>query len=286
MSTTWIAKCTLLVTTGLLPALLATTPIPAATAPSSPLSNRDIVNLVQAGFSPSIVVEEIKSSRTAFDTSAEALIALKEAGVADEILRYMVNPNAREAGSCQQTYSISGSVGTVGATIAAGGHSALADGNGSYGIIGLPSGTYTVRPSKTGCTFSPSTLRVTVPPNALAKNFKASCSANNNARVTWTVVDGCGGGIDVFFFDTNGAIYPNGPGKPGYVDRLIPSVFSFEAARGSTLLLGAEDILAHGISWCFGINGDRPAPPSDTNCFAKVPATGDLVRSVTLTCQH
>jgi hypothetical protein len=70
------------------------------------------------------------------------------------------------------------------------------------------------------------------------------------------------------------------------VDRLVPSVFSFEAARGSTLLLGAEDILSPSISWCFGIDGDRPAPPTDTNCAAKVPATGDLVRSVTLTCPN
>jgi hypothetical protein len=284
MSTTWLAKCTLLVTTGSLPILLATTPMCAATAPSSPLSNQDIVSMVQAGLPPSVVEEEIKSSRTAFDTSVEALIALKEAGVADEILRYIVNPRAADTKACQPTYSISGSAGTVGATIAAGGHSAIAGVNGTYEIMGLPSGTYTIRPSKTGCTFSPSTIKVNVPPNALAKNFKASCSTNNNARVTWTVIDGCGGGIDVFFFDTNGATYPNGPGKPGFVDHLFPTVFSFEAARGSTLLLGAEDAASHGISWCFGIDGDQPAPPSDTNCFAKVPIIGDLVRTVRLTC--
>lgn len=59
-----------------------------------PLTNEDVVNLVQAGLPQDVVIEKIKTSKTAFDTSTDALVALKKAGVGGEIIRVMVNPAA------------------------------------------------------------------------------------------------------------------------------------------------------------------------------------------------
>src|ERR1700724_3513815 len=66
----------------------------AAPAAQKPLTNEDIVSMVQAGLPQDVVVEKIKTSKTAFDTSTEALVALKKAGVAGDIIRIMVNPAA------------------------------------------------------------------------------------------------------------------------------------------------------------------------------------------------
>ena len=61
------------------------------------------------------------------------------------------------------TYSISGSAGTSGATVTAGSQGATSDASNNYIISGLANGTYTVTPSKSGCTFSPASLSVTSP---------------------------------------------------------------------------------------------------------------------------
>src|ERR1051326_837443 len=50
------------------------------------------------------------------------------------------------------TYSISGSAGTAGAIVTAGSASATSDGSNNYSITGLANGTYTVTPTKSGCT--------------------------------------------------------------------------------------------------------------------------------------
>jgi len=66
----------------------------AATADEKPLTNDDVVTMVQAGLSQDIVIEKIRSSKNAFDTSPDALITLKKAGVGGDIIRFMVNPSA------------------------------------------------------------------------------------------------------------------------------------------------------------------------------------------------
>jgi hypothetical protein len=48
--------------------------------------------MVQAGLPQDVVIEKIKASKTAFDTSTDALVALKKAGVGGDIIRVMVNP--------------------------------------------------------------------------------------------------------------------------------------------------------------------------------------------------
>ena len=82
------------------------------------------------------------------------------------------------------TYSIAGSAGTAGATVTAGAASATSDASNNYTLSGLVAGTYTVTPSKTGCTFSPASLSVTVGPNATGKSFTATCGATGDIPLT------------------------------------------------------------------------------------------------------
>jgi len=76
------------------------------------------------------------------------------------------------------TFSISGSAGTSGATISAGASSTASDGSNNYTLSGLVAGSYTVTPSKAGCTFSPTSAPVTITSaNVTGVNFTATCVA-------------------------------------------------------------------------------------------------------------
>ena len=94
------------------------------------------------------------------------------------------------------TYSISGSAGTASATVSTGSASATSDASGNYAITGLANGTYTVTPAKSGCTFSPASLSVTVSgANVTGQNFTATCTSSTlfsdgfESSTGWTVVD-------------------------------------------------------------------------------------------------
>ena len=65
------------------------------------LSNRDVVTLAKAGFDEEFLIKVIVSSRTHFDTSADALAALAEQGVTQRIVEVMMNPGvaATQAGA-------------------------------------------------------------------------------------------------------------------------------------------------------------------------------------------
>ena len=54
------------------------------------LTNQTIVEMVASNFSQEIIIAKIKSSKNTFDTSAEALKKLKEAGVPDTVILAMV----------------------------------------------------------------------------------------------------------------------------------------------------------------------------------------------------
>jgi hypothetical protein len=56
------------------------------------LTNHDVVTLAKAGFDEDFLVNVIVSSRTHFDTSADALAALAEQGVTQRIVEVMMNP--------------------------------------------------------------------------------------------------------------------------------------------------------------------------------------------------
>ena len=58
--------------------------------PAQPLTNADVLKMVEARIAPEVIVEKIKGSPCDFDTSPEALRGLKEAGVPDALLLLMV----------------------------------------------------------------------------------------------------------------------------------------------------------------------------------------------------
>lgn len=51
------------------------------------------------------------------------------------------------------------------------------DSAGNYSFSSLPDGTYTITPSKTGFSFTPGSVSVTVPPDQLTQNFTANLTA-------------------------------------------------------------------------------------------------------------
>jgi hypothetical protein len=71
----------------------AQTPAPPptqVTQPARPLTNDDVLRMLEAKLAPEVVVEKIKESPCALDTSPGALGRLKEAGVTDALLLLMV----------------------------------------------------------------------------------------------------------------------------------------------------------------------------------------------------
>ncbi len=54
--------------------------------PSKPFTNDDLLKLVKAGFGEETILEAIRTNECRFDTSAEALLALKNAGVSEKII--------------------------------------------------------------------------------------------------------------------------------------------------------------------------------------------------------
>ena len=58
--------------------------------PARPLTNADVLGMVEAKLASEVIVEKIKGSPCDFDTSPEALRGLKEAGVPDALLLVMV----------------------------------------------------------------------------------------------------------------------------------------------------------------------------------------------------
>ena len=72
------------------------TPAKTATKSAAPtdaaLTNRDVIRLVQAKISEDLIVAKIRQSKTRFDTSVDALVALKAAGVTDSLLNEMMHP--------------------------------------------------------------------------------------------------------------------------------------------------------------------------------------------------
>jgi hypothetical protein len=107
--------------------------------------------------------------------------------------------SAQASGS--QTYSISGtlspSAGGVGATVTlAGAASATVttDSSGNYIFSGLANGVYTVAPSHSGYTFSPTSLNATVSgTNITGMNFTATAQGSQTFSISGTISPAAGG---------------------------------------------------------------------------------------------
>src|ERR1700685_307577 len=59
------------------------------------LTNDGVISLAKAGFDELFIVERIKTSRTRFDTTVPGLIAMKEAGVSEDLIRMMALEDLR-----------------------------------------------------------------------------------------------------------------------------------------------------------------------------------------------
>src|SRR5215470_12104107 len=62
------------------------------------LTNQSIVEMLRAGLSERVVIAKIHASPSSFDTSTDALIALKKNGVSEKVIEAMMSPAPPAAG--------------------------------------------------------------------------------------------------------------------------------------------------------------------------------------------
>jgi hypothetical protein len=71
------------------------------TAPAAPqeqnLSLADIKALAKAEVADGIVLSQINNTRSTFSLTAQAIIDLKNAGVSEKVIAYMMNPKPKAA---------------------------------------------------------------------------------------------------------------------------------------------------------------------------------------------
>lgn len=72
------------------------------------LTNKSIVDLSELGFSDDLIITKIKTSKTDFDTSTEALKNLKEAGISDAIIKIMMNVEHDNTSNSEQAEAKTG----------------------------------------------------------------------------------------------------------------------------------------------------------------------------------
>jgi hypothetical protein len=110
----------------------------------------------------------------------------------------------------------------------------------------------------------------------------APACTNASALFTWNITDGCvdGHGLYVRFFDTtNDLVWPNSSqvytvpaNKTGQVKLTVK--------RGAKICYGAETNPPDGGYWGLSLDGDQ----SCSTCCTVVPQTGNVTRTVKLTC--
>src|SRR5262245_26747944 len=61
------------------------------------LTNQSVVEMVKAGLSERVIIAKIRTSPTNFDTSTDALIALKKNGVSEKVIETIMSPTAAAA---------------------------------------------------------------------------------------------------------------------------------------------------------------------------------------------
>jgi hypothetical protein len=81
-------------------ALTISAATPSFAQTQKPLTNADILNMTKQGFEPSLIVKDIQTSSTDFDTSPQALIDLKTASVDKSVMEAMLSAQgAKPTGS-------------------------------------------------------------------------------------------------------------------------------------------------------------------------------------------
>ncbi len=166
------------------------------------------------------------------------------------------------SGGGTTTYSIAGTVatsagaGVSGVNVSTGSVSANSDGTGGYSIAGLANGTYTITPSKSGCTFSPSSRSVTVSSaNVTGQGFTATCSISGpTERVA-------NGNFDTITASTNSA-------TDGSWSRT-----AFSGTSYSTLVAGQTDAFSGGSYCRLGVNNSSAQTVDSANVVIPAGAT-------------
>lgn len=67
------------------------------------MKNSDVISLVKAGLSSSIIIDKIRTSKSDFDLSTDALILLKQAGVPDDVVGAMLSAKTGVTSTPQNT---------------------------------------------------------------------------------------------------------------------------------------------------------------------------------------
>jgi hypothetical protein len=95
-----LRKCLLCLLCVMLPALLSAQdavdgsvagPLPASKAAQAKMSNDSVIRMQKAGLSDDLIVQTIGTQPGQYTTDADALIALKAAGISDRVISAMVN---------------------------------------------------------------------------------------------------------------------------------------------------------------------------------------------------
>jgi outer membrane lipoprotein SlyB len=69
----------------------------------SPLSVADVKALAKAGISEDVIISQVKSSRTVFHLTAADIIDLRDAGVSDKVVNYMINTPSTVGATAETT---------------------------------------------------------------------------------------------------------------------------------------------------------------------------------------
>jgi uncharacterized protein (TIGR03437 family) len=149
------------------------------------------------------------------------------------------------------TWTISGSASSpgAGATVTLTGAASAtvtADASGNYSFTGLPNGTYTVAPSKSGYSFSPASQTVTINgANVTAVNFTAtlktwSISGNTSSTGAGATVTLTGAGSATVTADASGNYSFTGLSNGTYTVAPSKSGYSFSPASQTVTINGAN----------------------------------------------
>ena len=66
-------------------------PPPMVRYPSQPLGTADIKMLAKSGLSDDVIISQIRNSRTVYHLSAADILDLKDAGVSEQVIDFMIN---------------------------------------------------------------------------------------------------------------------------------------------------------------------------------------------------
>ena len=66
-------------------------PPPAVRYPSQPLGTADVKMLAKSGISDEVIISQIRNSRTVYHLTAAEILDLKDAGVSEKVIDFMIN---------------------------------------------------------------------------------------------------------------------------------------------------------------------------------------------------